>query len=110
MIRLAGIVIALAGTVMALALIALGRPGGFMPLMASSLVLWFAGLTTAAGCAVPARPWSAVCALVASVMAWAGFVSPDASVVCGGAALLAGLVIALRPDDRVSAAAPHPPR
>ena len=68
--RVAGVVLALAGLVGAAALPLLGRPGAFPLLMLSALVLWLVGAPTAAACLAPPRRVPGLAALGAGLLGW----------------------------------------
>lgn len=68
--RAAGAALVLAGLVGAAALPLLGRPGAFLLLLLSALVLWFTGAAAAAACLAPPRRAAGLAALGAGLLGW----------------------------------------
>lgn len=92
--RAAGIALAMAGALAALARPLVGLPGAFPILLGAALVLWLVGIGAAAGAVAPPSRRIALAALGAAVMSWPTIVLFRLAPLWGAVAVVCGLVVA----------------
>jgi len=91
----AGVVLAVAAVVGALAVPLLGLPGAFPVLLVAALILWLVGAAVAALCVAPPRRAQGLAALGAALLGWPMLLVYGLSPLWGGLAALCGVAVAV---------------
>lgn len=102
--RVAGVVLLIAGLVGAAARPLAGMPAAFSLLLAAALVLWLVGAATAAACLAPLRRGAGLAAAGAALLGWPLLLAYPLAPLWGVLAAACGLVVAM-PDGVRRAAA-----
>jgi hypothetical protein len=92
--RVAGIVIAVAGLCGAIAGPVLGFPGAFAVLLVVAVVLWLVGIGVAAASLAPPRPVTGIAALVAALCGWPMIPAYSLAPAWGAVAAASGALVA----------------
>jgi hypothetical protein len=92
--RVAGVVLAVAGVAGALAVPLLGLPAAFPALLGSALVLWFVGAGAAAACVAPPRRTTGLAALAAGLLGWPVLLVYGLAPLWGALAAACGVAVA----------------
>jgi hypothetical protein len=94
--RLAGVALATAGVVGALAVPLLGLPEAFPVLLGAALALWLVGAGAAAACVAPPRRVPGLAALAAGLLGWPLLLVYGLAPLWGVLATACGVVVAVR--------------